>query len=291
MAVSEGADLRPLATAEAVLDAVRTGDADRGLVAIENSIEGGVTATLDNLARRRPARDRRRGRDPRAVRAAGASGHGARATYAASPRTRVAARAVPGVGRRARCPRPRSCRSPRTPRAREAVAEGAFDAALAPSIAAERLRPRGARRRRRRQRRGVDPLRPARRAPGARAAAHRRRQEHAVPLHARGPPRRAARDPHRVLGPRRQPDPHRVAPDAQGARRLLLLASTARATWPTPASARRSRACTASAPNVRFLGSYPRHDGKAPLVRPGVTDADFAEAQAWLGTIRGRGGR
>lgn len=39
--------------------------------------------------------------------------------------------------------------------------------------------------------------------------------------------------------------------------------------------------------DVRFLGSYPRHDGRAPLLRPGVTDDDFAEAQAWLGTIRG----
>jgi prephenate dehydratase len=38
---------------------------------------------------------------------------------------------------------------------------------------------------------------------------------------------------------------------------------------------------------VRFLGSYPRHDGKAPLVRRGVTDADFAEAQTWLSSVRG----
>ena len=39
--------------------------------------------------------------------------------------------------------------------------------------------------------------------------------------------------------------------------------------------------------HVRFLGSYPRHDGKAPLVRAGVTDDDFAEAEAWLSSIRG----
>ena len=38
---------------------------------------------------------------------------------------------------------------------------------------------------------------------------------------------------------------------------------------------------------VRFLGSYPRHDGKVPLLRPGVTDADYADAQAWLSGIRG----
>ncbi len=40
--------------------------------------------------------------------------------------------------------------------------------------------------------------------------------------------------------------------------------------------------------DVRFLGSYPRHDGKPPLLRPGVTDADYAEAQAWLDAVRGR---
>ncbi len=39
--------------------------------------------------------------------------------------------------------------------------------------------------------------------------------------------------------------------------------------------------------DIRFLGSYPRHDGRTPLLRPGVTDDDFAEAQAWLRTIRG----
>ena len=38
--------------------------------------------------------------------------------------------------------------------------------------------------------------------------------------------------------------------------------------------------------DVRFLGSYPRHDGKPPLLRPGVTDGDFAEAQSWLSSMR-----
>ena len=38
--------------------------------------------------------------------------------------------------------------------------------------------------------------------------------------------------------------------------------------------------------DVRFLGSYPRHDGKEPLIRAGVTDADFADAQAWLARVR-----
>ena len=39
--------------------------------------------------------------------------------------------------------------------------------------------------------------------------------------------------------------------------------------------------------DVRYLGSYPRHDGRAPVLRQGVTDADFAEAQQWLANLKG----
>ena len=39
--------------------------------------------------------------------------------------------------------------------------------------------------------------------------------------------------------------------------------------------------------DVRYLGSYPRHDGKAPVLRQGITDADFAEATQWLGQLKG----
>jgi prephenate dehydratase len=39
--------------------------------------------------------------------------------------------------------------------------------------------------------------------------------------------------------------------------------------------------------DVRFLGSYPRADGKTPRLRLGVADDNFAEAQRWLDGIRG----
>ena len=39
--------------------------------------------------------------------------------------------------------------------------------------------------------------------------------------------------------------------------------------------------------DVRFRGSYPRHDLRAPVTRPGTTNQDFAEAQAWLSGILG----
>ena len=38
--------------------------------------------------------------------------------------------------------------------------------------------------------------------------------------------------------------------------------------------------------DVRFLGSYERHDGVAPTVRAGTSDAEFAEASAWLARLR-----
>ncbi len=47
-------EAQPLATVAAVLDAVRDGEIRAGLVPIENSVEGGVSATLDNLAAGKP---------------------------------------------------------------------------------------------------------------------------------------------------------------------------------------------------------------------------------------------
>jgi len=44
----------PFATVEATLDAIRDGQVRAGLVPIENSVEGGVSATIDNLAAGRP---------------------------------------------------------------------------------------------------------------------------------------------------------------------------------------------------------------------------------------------
>jgi prephenate dehydratase len=47
------------------------------------------------------------------------------------------------------------------------------------------------------------------------------------------------------------------------------------------------RRCT----SVRFLGSFPKADGVASVVRTGSEDADFAEATQWLGEVRqGRAG-
>lgn len=41
--------------------------------------------------------------------------------------------------------------------------------------------------------------------------------------------------------------------------------------------------------DVRFLGSYERHDGIAPTIRPGTSDREFNDAAAWLARLRGGG--
>jgi prephenate dehydratase len=38
--------------------------------------------------------------------------------------------------------------------------------------------------------------------------------------------------------------------------------------------------------DVRFLGSYERHDGIAPDIRPGTSDREFHDAAAWLARLR-----
>lgn len=40
-------------------------------------------------------------------------------------------------------------------------------------------------------------------------------------------------------------------------------------------------------PYVRFLGSYPRADAVEPTVHVGTADADFVEARSWLQAVRG----
>ena len=54
LAVAEGATLLPLANVTLAIDAVRTDAADAALVPLENSVEGAVPATLDELANGEP---------------------------------------------------------------------------------------------------------------------------------------------------------------------------------------------------------------------------------------------
>jgi prephenate dehydratase len=135
MPASDGAELVPLATAEAVLEAVRGGAADQGLVAIENSIEGGVNATLDNLATGEPLVIV----DEVVIRV--------RFALLARPGTalgdvrRIATHTVAAAQCRswvqATLPEAEIVPVSSNAAGAAAVAEGTFDAALAPSIAAD----------------------------------------------------------------------------------------------------------------------------------------------------------
>ena len=40
---------------------------------------------------------------------------------------------------------------------------------------------------------------------------------------------------------------------------------------------------------VRYKGSYPRHDNLAPVARPGTGNSDFVAARRWLNEVRGLG--
>ena len=283
MPVSQGAELRPLATAEGVLDAVRSGQVDRGLVAIENSIEGGVNATLDNLA----------GGDPLVI----VDEVVIRVRFALLVRPgtslddvrRVATHTVAAAQCRAwvQSTLPHAEIVPVSSNAAgaQAVAAGTFDAALAPSIAAEVY--------------GLAVLAddvadndeawtrfvlisrpgdvPAPTGADKSTLFLYMREDHPGALleiltefSVRGVnlTRIESRPTRKALGD------YYFSVDCEGH------VADARV---GEALAGLHRICA----HVRFLGSYPRHDGKAPLVRAGVTDADFAEADAWLSSIRG----
>lgn len=283
MAVSEDAELRPLATAEAVLDAVRTGEADQGLVAIENSIEGGVNATLDNLASGDPLVIV----DEVVIRVRFALV--VRPGTALADVRRIATHSVAAAQCRswvqATLPEAEVVPVSSNAAGAQAVADGTFDAALAPSIAAGVY--------------GLDVL--------ADDVADNDEAWTRFVLIARPgtvPPQTGADKSTLFLYMRE---------DHPGALLEILTEFSVRGVNLTRIESRPTRKALGDyyfsvdceghvadarvgealaglhriCANVRFLGSYPRHDGKAPLVRAGVTDDDFAEADAWLSSIRG----
>ena len=189
---------------------------------IENSVEGSVSATLDELAAGDPLMVTREVLLPVsfALMVRPGTGH-ARRTPGGDPPARRTPSA--GAGWRPCCRTPSSCPRcrrprPRRPRRRDRDARRRDRR----SDRGRALPARGARQRRRGQPRRRDAVRAGRPA-GPAAAAERARQDVARRVHLRRPPGRAARGAHRVRRTRRQPDPHRVAADRQAAGPLLLL--------------------------------------------------------------------
>lgn len=286
MPVSVDADLRPFPTVTAALDAARAGDATFALVPIENSVEGAVTGTLDELALGDPLVivDEQ----VLAVRFALLVRPGTALSDVRRVATHPVAHAQCRAWLAAHLPDAEIVPETSNAVAAQAVAEGtAYDAAIASSAAGAAY--------------GLDVLvdgigdneeawtrfvlvgRPA--APRERTGADKTtlflfmREDHPGALleiltefSVRGVnlTRIESRPTRKALGD------YYFSVDCEGH------VADARV---GEALAGLHRICA----QVRFLGSYPRHDGKAPLLRPGVTDADYAEALAWLSEVRGTG--
>lgn len=278
------ADLQPQPTVVAALDAVRTGAADGAVVPIENSVEGSVTVTLDELAAGEPllitremampvrfALLARPGRDPFAVRTIATHPHAAaqcrRWLEAHHPNAEV----VPVAS---------------TAQAAAIVAapDSLYDAAIAAPIAAEHYR-----------------LAVLEHEIGDNPDAETR----FVLVSRPGPvPPRTGSDKTSLVAFIRDDHPGALMEvlDEFALRGVNLTRIESR---PTGAALGRycfsvdceghlddarvgealmglRRICA----DVRFLGSYARLDGATPPVRDGTSDKDFDDAHAWLDRLR-----
>ena len=272
----------PFPSVPAALDAVRSGEADRAVVAIENSVEGAVTATLDELATgpalviaaevllpvtfallARPATD-----------LAGVKTVGGHPQAQPQCRRWLAAN-LPGAQWRPASSNAEAARQ---------VADGEIDAALAGAFAATRY--------------GLAVIAAeVSDVPGA--------VTRFVVIGREGPvPARTGADRTSLVAFLREDHP--------GALMELLTEFAVRGVNLTRIESRPTgdglgrycfsidceghlddarvgealmglrRVCA----KVRFLGSYARCDGGSTHVRPGTSDAEFAEAAAWLGRLR-----
>ena len=278
------ADLQPQPTVVAALDAVRTGAADGAVVPIENSVEGSVTVTLDELAAGEPllitremampvrfALLARPGRDPFSVRTIATHPHAAaqcrRWLEAHHPNAEV----VPVAS---------------TAQAAAIVAapDSLYDAAIAAPIAAEHYR-----------------LAVLEHEIGDNPDAETR----FVLVSRPGPvPPRTGSDKTSLVAFIRDDHPGALMEvlDEFALRGVNLTRIESR---PTGAALGRycfsvdceghlddarvgealmglRRICA----DIRFLGSYARLDGATPPVRDGTSDKDFDDAHAWLDRLR-----
>jgi prephenate dehydratase len=285
-ALADGAELVPQATVAEVVDAVRAGLVAGAVVPLENSVEGSVPATLDELA----APDSplvitaetylpvvfdllvRPGTTPAAIGTVATHPHAAAQVRRYLLTELPAARVIP-VGS--------------TAGGAQAVAQGQYDAAVAPAAAGARYQ--------------LDSLaHDIADNPGA--------VTRFVLLEpATAPPAPTGTDRTTVLT--------YLQENRAGALLEILTEFAARGVNLTriesrPTKGRLGQYCFSidceghvcdarvgdalaalhrSCADVRYLGSYPRRDGGTGEVHGGRTDADFAEAAGWLDRIRSTG--
>ncbi|WP_148573413.1 prephenate dehydratase [Nocardioides caldifontis] len=282
---TDEAELRPCATVTVALDEVREGEADFAVVPIENSVEGSVPVTLDELATGHPLMITREitvpvafsllvrpGTTTEAVKRVGTHPH------AAAQTREWIARNLPGA---------EVVHASSTAAAAAALAgsgEVAWDAAVSAPLAAEHY--------------GLDVLASG---IGDNAEAVTR---FVLVTRPGPPPPPTGRDKTSLVAFMREDHP--------GALLEILEQLTTRGVNMTRIESRPTghalgdycfsidaeghvadrrvgealmglhRICA----DVRFLGSYERHDGKAPSIRPGTSDEEFAAAHEWLAALR-----
>jgi prephenate dehydratase len=282
VASSEGARY-PQPSVSAALAAVRSGDADAALVPLENSVEGSVPATMDGLADGDPLVVVREVLLPVTMRLAARPGTGladvrslASHPHALAQSARWLSANLPGLA-----PLPTTS----TAAAAAAVAAGEFDAALCAPIAAERY--------------GLATL-------AEDIADHPGAVTRFVLVTPPGPlPESTGNDKTSLVA---------VVGDRTGALLELLSEFAVRGISLTRIESRPTRqrigvysfsldceghvldrrvgealaALHRVCDDVRFLGSYPRADGRENKPVPSTaSDAAFAEAATWLEQVRG----
>jgi len=281
------ATLEPCTTVPAALDAVRGGAADGAMVPLENSVEGSVSATLDELATGAPLVITREVLLP--VTFALLARPGTELAAVSSVATHPHAEAQCRAWLRSRLPGATIAPAPSTADAARAVARGQYDAAIAAPLAGERY--------------ALAAL-----ATGIGDSSHA--VTRFVLLTRPGPPPAPT-------GADRTSLVAYIADNHAGALLEVLTEFAVRGidlsrieSRPTGErlgrycfsidlaghveEARVGEALTAVrriCADVRFLGSYPRADEVASTPPAGTTDRDFADARAWLAAVRqGTGG-
>ena len=279
---ADRADHLPSVSVADALDAVRRGDAGGAVVPLENSVEGSVAETLDELAAGDPLQIVREVLIP--VTFALMARPGTPLQDIATVTTMPHAEAQVRRWLRRELPKAKFVAAPSTADGARAVAAGEADAAVAAPLAAERYR--------------LDVLADdIADSPGAVT-------RFVLVMRPGPPPPPTGADRTTVMA--------FIAEDHPGALLELLTEFAVRGvnltrieSRPTGVGlgryyfsidaeghvslARVAEALAAirrECADVRFLGSYPRADEIAPTERPGTSDLDFSDAHAWVERIR-----
>lgn len=280
--VAARAQVQPSPNVGAALDAVRGGDADAALVPLENSVEGAVSTTLDELANGEPLRIVREVLLPVRFALLGRSGTSLDDVREVATHPHAAAQCRRWLDKK--LPQAQVLLAPSTAHAAEAVAGGRYDAAVSAPLAAERY--------------GLDVL-------ADDVQDHDGAVTRFVLVSRPGPPPPpTGADRTTVVLFEREDHPgallEMLTEFAVRGVNLTRLESRPTGTGlgrycfsvdcdGHVADARVGEALSALrriCAEVRFAGSYPRADGRPPTVRPGTADEDFRDAAAWLAGLR-----